>query len=127
MELLMVASITLSPVLDDIVSRLARGLRAERIYLFGSQASGQARQDSDYDLLVVVPRSKLPRHRREALSYDLLWGLKIPVDVIVLTRAEFDRSAKVKTSLAATAQSKGILLYDRPKIGLGPLLVGKSS
>ena len=113
----MVISTTFSPVLDDIVSRLARGLRPERIYLFGSQASDQAGQGSDYDLLVVVPHSDLPRHRREALSYDLLWGLTIPVDVIVLTRAEFRRLAQVKTSLAATAQTKGILLYDQPKAG----------
>jgi predicted nucleotidyltransferase len=113
----MVTAKTTLPVLDDIVSRLAKGLRAERIYLFGSQARGDASQDSDYDLLVVVARSDLPRHRREALSYDLLWGLTIPVDVIVLTRAEFNRSARVKTSLAATAEANGILLYDRPKAG----------
>jgi predicted nucleotidyltransferase len=106
-----------SPVLDEIVSRLAKGMQVERIYLFGSQASGLVEPGSDYDLLVVVPRSKLPRHRREALSYDVLWGLTTPVDVIVLTRAEFRRSVKVKTSLAATAQNKGILLYDRPEAG----------
>jgi uncharacterized protein len=106
-----------SPVLDDIVSRLAKGLKPDRIYLFGSRASGQANQVSDYDLLVVVPRSEVPRHRREAYSYDLLWGLTTPVDVIVLTRAEFQRSVKVKTSLAATAQVKGILLYDRTEAG----------
>jgi predicted nucleotidyltransferase len=100
------------PVLNDVVSRLAKGLGAEQIYLFGSQASGQAEPGSDYDLLVVVPRSRLPRHQREAKSYDLLWGLTIPVDVIVLTRAEFERSAQIKTSLAASVITKGILLYD---------------
>ena len=113
----MVISTAFSPVLDDIVSRLATGLRPERIYLFGSQASGQVGRESDYDLLVVVPHSDLPRHRREAFSYDLLWGLTIPVDVIVLTRAEFSRLAQVKTSLAATAQTKGILVYDQSEAG----------
>src|SRR3989304_1719763 len=97
---------TITSVLDEIVSRLANGLQAERIYLFGSQASGLAGPGSDYDLLVVVPHSDLPRHRREAFSYDLLWGLTIPVDVIVLTQAEFQRAVQVKTSLAAIAKSK---------------------
>jgi uncharacterized protein len=110
-------STAFTPVLDDIVSRLASGLSPERIYLFGSQASGKASLGSDYDLLVVVPHSNLPRHRREALCYDLLWGLTTPVDVIVLTRTEFRRLSRVKTSLASTAQTKGILLYDRPKAG----------
>jgi len=109
------ASMTFSPLLDDIVSRLARGLRPERIYLFGSQAIGRANRESDYDLLIVVSRSDLPRHRREAHSYDLLWGLTTPVDLIVLTRAEFRRLSRVKTSLAATAQTKGILLYGQPE------------
>ena len=98
-------------VLDEIVSRLSKGLSAERIYLFGSQAEGRATPGSDYDLLVIVPYSNLPRHQREALSYDLLWGLTIPVDVIVLTRDEFRRQTRVKTSLAANVQSSGILLY----------------
>ena len=109
----MVTTITIPSALDEVVSRLAEGLQAERIYLFGSQASGLAKTGSDYDLLVVVPRSDLPRHQREAFSYDLLWGLTLAVDVIVLTRAEFRRLAQVKTSLAATAKAKGILLYGK--------------
>ena len=109
----MATKTALPSLLDEAVSRLAKGLKAERIYLFGSQASGLAGSGSDYDLLVVVPRSNMPRHQREAFSYDLLWGLTIPVDVIVLTRAEFRRLAQVKTSLAATAKAKGILLYGK--------------
>jgi predicted nucleotidyltransferase len=44
-------------------------MQPDRIYLFGSQASGQADPGSDIDLLLVLPESDLPRHRREALSY----------------------------------------------------------
>ena len=100
-----------SESLKEVVDRLVRGLQPERIYLFGSQARGEADEGSDIDLLLVVPDSDLPRHRREALSYDLLWGLTIPVDVIVLTRAEFERSSRVRTSLPATVQAEGKLLY----------------
>jgi predicted nucleotidyltransferase len=103
---------TVSPeLLQKIVDRLVQGLRPERIYLFGSRARDQAEEDSDVDLLVVVPDSDLPRHRREALSYDLLWGLTVPVDVIVLTRAEFQRASRVRTSLASTVQAEGEVLY----------------
>ena len=109
----MTTTFAITPGLDEVVARLANGLKAERIYLFGSRASGVADPGSDYDLLVVVPSSNIPRHQREAISYDLLWGLTIPVDVIVLTRAEFHRQARVKTSLTATAKDKGILLYGK--------------
>ncbi len=104
-------STTDNSVLNEIVSRFVKGSQIERIYLFGSRASGKAGPGSDIDLLVVVPGSDLPRHRREADFYDLLWGLTTPVDVIVLTHAEFQRASQVKTSLAATAIDKGVLLY----------------
>ena len=103
---------TITPeLLDEIVDRLVKGLHPKRIYLFGSQARDQARTNSDVDLLLVVPDSNLPRHQREAKSYDLLWGLTVPVDVIVMTQVEFQRAGRVKTSLAATAQTEGKILY----------------
>jgi len=100
-----------SEILKEVIDRLVRGMQPDRIYLFGSQARGQADEGSDIDLLLVVPDSDLPRHRREALSYDLLWGLTVPVDVIVLTRAEFQRGSRVRTSLPSTVQAEGELLY----------------
>jgi predicted nucleotidyltransferase len=108
----MVNSILASSTLDAVVTRLVEGLHPDRIYLFGSHANRHANEDSDIDLLVVVPESDLPRHKREAKSYDLLWGLTTPVDVIVLTHEEFDRSSQVKTSLASTVQSKGQVIYN---------------
>ena len=100
-------------LLKGVVDRLVQGLHPDRIYLFGSQARGQAGENSDIDLLVVVRDSDLPRHRREALSYDLLWGLKTPIDLIVLTQAEFQQASRVKTSLASTVQVEGEMLYGR--------------
>jgi len=98
--------------LQEIVRRLVESLQPEQIYLFGSYASGtQTPGQSDLDLLVVVPDSSLPRHQREARSYDSLWGLTTPVDLVVLTREEFNRTSQVKTSLASTAQKKGVLIY----------------
>ncbi len=108
----MASSVLTSSALHTVVTRLVEGLHPDRIYLFGSQARGQTNEQSDFDLLVVVPESDLPRHKREAKSYDLLWGLTTPVDVIVLTQEEFNRTSQVKTSLASTVQSKGQVIYN---------------
>ncbi len=98
-------------VVGEAVQRLAKGLQPERIYLFGSQARGEAGAGSDIDLLVVLSHSDLPRHKREAHSYNLLWGMTQSVDVIVLTQAEFERSSQVTTSLASTVLREGKLVY----------------
>ncbi|MBE0699531.1 MAG: nucleotidyltransferase domain-containing protein [Anaerolineaceae bacterium] len=98
--------------LREVIRRLVNSLQPEQIYLFGSCARGtQIPGQSDIDLLVILPDSDLPRHQREARSYDSLWGLVTPVDLVVLTREEFNSTSQVKTSLAAMAKNQGVLLY----------------
>ena len=109
----MADSLLASGILDQIVKRLVEGLQPERIYLFGSQARGEAAEDSDIDLLVILPESDLPRHQREARSYDLLWRLTAPVDVLVFTKEEFNRTSQVRTSLASNVKSNGEVIYAR--------------
>lgn len=62
--------------------------QVERLLLFGSQARGDAREDSDYDLLVVTPLPEGARNRAVPL-YLALWGLGASFDIIVKTPAEF--------------------------------------
>ena len=120
----MVTDATVQPVLrtsgilaeeifQEVLRRLVRGLDPEQIYVFGSQTRGDASELSDIDLLVILADSELPRHTRETLAYNLLWGMTTPVDVIVLTRSEFQRGQHVKTSLAHTVRTEGMLLYER--------------
>ena len=41
--------------LSECVEALVRSLPVEEIWLFGSQATGTAQEDSDIDLLVILP------------------------------------------------------------------------
>jgi len=98
------------PIVTEIVSRLRTAFQPECIYLFGSRARGEAGPDSDYDLLMVVP-SSLPRYRRDQAAFRALTGLGAAKDILVLTRAEFDQQRLARTSLPATVEREGILLY----------------
>jgi len=103
-----------SPVADlmaESVRRLRASLQAERIYLFGSHARGEADQDSDFDFLVVVRDSALPRYKREQQAFRALCGMGIAKDVLVFTREEFERGVTVVSSLPATVAREGELLY----------------
>ena len=100
------------PVLDEIVRRLKTALNPEQIFLFGSRARGEAGPESDFDLLVVVATSALPRYRRDQLAFRALRGVGVSKDVLVYTRDEFARGAKVPASLPATVLREGKLLHD---------------
>jgi len=96
---------------SESVRRLRDSLPAESIYLFGSRARDEANEDSDFDFLVVVNDSPLPRYKREQQAFRALCGIGIAKDVIVFTREEFDRGLAVVSSLPSTVVREGKLLY----------------
>lgn len=97
--------------LAEMVRRLVEAFHPEAIYLFGSVARDDAGADSDYDLLVVVRESELPGYQRDQKAFRVICGVGASKDVIVLTREEFDRKLKVRSSLPATAVREGRMLY----------------
>jgi len=97
--------------LAEIVRRLAAAYQPERVYLFGSQARGEAGPDSDYDVLVVVPDDAPPERQSSRLAYEVLWGTGAATDVVVMTRSYYDWMLGAAASLSATVEREGRLLY----------------
>ena len=102
-------------LLDEIASRLADALHPVMIYLFGSQANGDADQDSDIDLLVVVPDTQLSHRQLARCGRQSLWGMRIPVDLIVCTISEVQKWSQVNCNLIHTAVQKGQIIYEAGK------------
>jgi predicted nucleotidyltransferase len=99
------------PVLAEIVRRLAEAFHPEQIYLFGSQARGDAGPDSDYDLMVIVPDSAPPERRDSHRAYEVLWGVETAADVLVWTKNAFESRLHLKASLPSIILDEGKLLY----------------
>ena len=98
-------------VVAEIVRRLVGLYHPERIYLFGSAARGDLGPDSDYDFMVVVPDGT-PREIRDSDEvYQVLWGIRAPIDVLVWTRGQFDGQLHLKASFPSTIVREGRLLY----------------
>jgi predicted nucleotidyltransferase len=98
-------------LLEQITQKLAATLNPEQIILFGSYAYGEPNEDSDIDLMVIVSHSDEPRYRRSRLAYRALRGIRIPTDVIVVTREEVKRKINVKSSLISRVIHDGKVLY----------------
>ncbi|MHB8577750.1 MAG: nucleotidyltransferase domain-containing protein [Dehalococcoidia bacterium] len=81
------------------------------MYLFDSRSRGDAGQDSDWDLMVIVPESQESSLHRAQRAYRALTGVHLPMDILVWTRKEFDWQATVFASLPAVILREGRLLY----------------
>ena len=104
-------SITTNEVFAEGISRIAKALNPEKIYLFGSHAWGIPTSDSDIDLFVIVKESGQPAYRRSREAYRSLRGLREPFEVVVRTISEVDRGKAVASSLVKKILEQGKLLY----------------
>lgn len=71
------------PYLDEVIRRIVAVAHPQRIILFGSVARREAGPDSDLDLLVV--KAGVHRRRLAQQIYRELFGVPVPVDVVVVT------------------------------------------
>ena len=100
-------------VIEEMTRRLVEFYRPVRIYLFGSEARGDAGPDSDLDFLVVVPDDTPKQKMRDGGIYSYLGGLGMPKDVVPWRQTDFEaRAAYVVASLPATVLREGKLLYE---------------
>ncbi len=100
------------PLLDEIVRRVVKATQPEKLVLFGSRARGNARSNSDYDLL-VINRSPEPRYKRSIPIYVALADLPIEVEVMVYTPEEIEEWREVPQAFVTTALREGKTLYER--------------
>jgi predicted nucleotidyltransferase len=108
-----------SVVIRAAVDRIVRALEPEKIFMFGSQARGEATDVSDLDLLVVMEsdESKLERGIKiRKLISPRAFGL----DVLVYTPEEFEKAASHEdywfNPLIKDIIKEGKKLYDRQPV-----------
>ena len=98
--------------INEIVNKIALGYKPDKIILFGSYATGNPNKDSDLDLL-VVKNSNLPRPQRTVQVRKMLYGVMVPIDLLVYTPKEIEKSKENKYSFVYEVLKTGKIIYER--------------
>lgn len=96
----------------DAARRLAAAASSPaQVIVFGSYARGDADEHSDLDLLVIERevRDKADEYMR---LHRAVGSIGVGVDVVVLSRDDFERRSQVPGTLPYWAQKEGHVLHD---------------
>jgi len=108
----MTASAATRRLIREIVDKIRRDYRPERIVLFGSYANGNPGPDSDIDLLIVKETTDRPIDRRVKVAGIAADPHRlIPLEPIVVTPAEVAARTAVGDQFLAEILATGETLY----------------
>jgi hypothetical protein len=99
--------------------QIAERFRAKKIILFGSYAYGSPHEESDVDLLVIMPAlDVVAQSIRNCMAFN---EYPFSLDLIVRTPRQVERGLKQNNWFLREVMEKGKLLYDARNGAMGAL------
>lgn len=101
---------TTAQELQEVLERIIKRFRPDKVLLYGSFAYGDPRPDSDFDLLVVL--SDPPPLRA---GYEVAREIRLqhPLQLVFMRTEEFDETKDVVGGLAYPANHWGKVLHEK--------------
>ena len=101
---------------QEFCDRLVAEFHPDKIILFGSHAHGIPREDSDVDLLVVLPFRGKGMQKAVEIRNRVRAGF--PLDLIVRTPEQIRRRLALNDFFIREAVEKGKVLYEASHTGV---------
>jgi predicted nucleotidyltransferase len=103
-------------LIKEIMEIIVQAMDPKQVILFGSQARGTPRAESDLDFLIVQDHPFGPGHTRRqqmAKLWRLLAHFPVSQDILVYTPGEVQEWRQSKNHVIARAVREGKVLYER--------------
>jgi uncharacterized protein len=103
--------------IQEFSQKIAEKFQPDRIILFGSYAYGQPTEDSDVDLLVILPFEDLPVYKAIAIRRQV--RSPFPLDLIARTAEQIQQRLDMGDFFIQDIMQKGYILYEanHPRVG----------
>ena len=98
--------------IEEIKDRLVRSYSPEKIILFGSHARGDAKRNSDIDILILKDTAKRPIERR-IQAEKILAERAVPLDIVVYTPQEIRYLFSIGSPFIEEVIETGRVIYMR--------------
>lgn len=95
------------------IARIVDAFDPLRIIVFGSRGRGDARPDSDVDLLIIIDEEDVDKRETAVEMRRLLRDAPFPKDIIVTTPNEIERRGDMIGSILRPALREGKIVYER--------------
>ena len=103
--------------IETFVREVARQFQPEKIVLFGSYACGTPTEDSDVDLLVIMPHDRLAAVQAARIRQRIRAGF--PMDLIVRSPEAIRQRLAIGDYFIEDNLEQGQTLYETEHAGVG--------
>jgi predicted nucleotidyltransferase len=102
--------------LEKAIDIIIKSVNPDKIILFGSRARGDFKKESDYDICII---KKDVEHRRKLAQqiYRLLYGVGVPLDIIVETPERFEELRDNPFMIYKEIAKYGRVVYEKSVSG----------
>ena len=100
--------------IQKIVDKIIKTSDVEKIILFGSYAKNSYNENSDLDLL-IIKETNLSQPKRGLDIRKSLWGIGVPIDIVVYTPKEIKEWKDINNSFISNIMKEGKVLYEKEK------------
>ena len=96
----------------ELVKKIQEVSGPDKVYLFGSYASGRARENSDVDICII--KNDFAAKSEELLKVKkMILNVDIPVDILLFKEADFTKRQNIWGSVQYEVFHNGIKMYEK--------------